>query len=154
MQKEDLHEMLNQAKKEHAMLLVVADYLTKGNMKNGMLKNAMLESFLIHARNLIDFLYLDEPKWEGDVLAVHYFAEFKQWIDKRGKIPGWLDKTRKKANKLLNHITLSRIKEYKHDRGWQVEKIKERIDQVFNLFEKERDLVLGRNSDYAKNFSG
>ena len=134
--KADLQEMLTQVNYEYNMLSHTAARISK--IKDGPEKNAMLESFLIHVRNLIDFFYIDTPSIDDDVLAVDYFSSPKDWITKRGKFPQYLKDAKIKANKLLSHITLSRIKKYKGDKGWQVLKIKGKIDNILECFMKEK----------------
>lgn len=137
----DLSEMLHQIRYEHQMLLVLGDYIVREEIKDGLLRAALLESFLVHARNLIYFFYTDKAKFSDDILAVDYFSSSDEWAEKRGILPKYLDEARTKANKLLSHITLSRIKKYKRDRGWPVLKIRNKIDEVFECFEKEKILM-------------
>ena len=138
--KTDLDEMFHQVGYEHAMLSAIGDYIVGEKIKDGLLRAALLESFLVHARNLIDFFYTDKVKFSDDILAVDYFSSANKWTKKRGKLPNYLDEARTKANKLLSHITLSRIKKYKRDRGWPVLKIRNKIDDVFECFKKEKTL--------------
>lgn len=70
------------------------------------IKNALLESFGIHARALLDFLALPAPqKGKDDVLARHYVPQ--KWAPPA--LPPELDKVKDDVNKHFAHITLTRL---------------------------------------------
>ena len=83
---------------------------------------ALLESFLIHARVLISFLY-DGPK-SNDVAAEHFFDENKEWTEHRPDKSRLLTETQKRINKELAHLTKGRLgvrPEIKHWEYWEIE---------------------------------
>lgn len=73
------------------------------------LNNAMLESCLLHVRNLLDFFeHRATPK--DDVLSAHYgFPASPIPVDKL---------SREKLNKDLAHLTYSRTRRSVADKGW------------------------------------
>ena len=137
--KSELKEMLEQVQYEYKMMSVIGDFIINSEFGDNWLKYALLESFLVHTRNLIDFLYTDNAKFSDDILAVDYFDSPNKWITKRGMLPKYLEEVKAKANKLLSHITLSRIKKYKNDKGWNVQEITNKLDKVFQCFVKENN---------------
>ena len=92
------------------------------------LKNAVLEAFLIHARNLIDFLY---TKPVQDDVAIEDFLE------KAGKGEGipaqssFLCHQTKRINKKLAHLTYFRVLD---EDVWDYLRITEEIRGPLNVF--------------------
>lgn len=93
---------------EFIMFLFLADMMRKGLSPSSIKNNAYLESFALHVRNLIDFLYNDKPQ-DDDVYAGHYFQTAKDWITIRPQITKLLEKSKKRANKEISHLTYTRI---------------------------------------------
>ena len=67
--------------------------------------SAYLESFTVHLRALIDFLY-EQPRWDGDVVAGDFFDSPGSWSS--GAVPKILDDARTRMNKEVGHITIDR----------------------------------------------
>ncbi len=92
-----------------------------GTIPIDVVKNALLESFLIHARNLHAFLYGERTKRPTDVVAVAFFLTDKEqsaWIAGRPPEPPLFarkDETFdgrtliERIHKRLAHITLDRV---------------------------------------------
>src|SRR5947209_3141107 len=54
------------------------------------LKNSVIESFTIHARNVAAFLYPDRPNTRplpDDVTVDHYVRDIGAWRRERGEVP-------------------------------------------------------------------
>jgi hypothetical protein len=71
------------------------------------LANTLIEGFTIHLRNVIDFLYLKEPK-PSDVVADDFF-ESDVWLQIRPTISPKLASARGRANKEIAHLTTERL---------------------------------------------
>jgi hypothetical protein len=74
----------------------------------GLLHNAMLESYLVHFRNMVDFLWLPCGRQDTDLIASRYFQEAQPW--RPGDISIELADARTRVNKLLAHLTYDRTK--------------------------------------------
>jgi len=108
------------------------------------LHDALIESFVVHTRILIELFYPPETirypteknfKIANDtIIAADFFLNESQW--KMG-IPVWLKEIREKANKLLAHLTYSRMFKYENDKGWDYLKIKGHLNEIFAKFRKE-----------------
>ena len=97
--------------------------------------NALLESFLVHARNLIDFLYLPRGERElrkDDLVASDFFKSEKEWRDAVGPITPFLEEQRTPINKWLSHLTYKRTSKPK--RSWNVGRIAAEIVIVLTAF--------------------
>ena len=91
-------------------------------------ESILLESFLIHARNLRYFLF-DEPKWD-DVAAEHYLPEWDEQVE------DWcpyLNERRFRLDKSLAHISYKRI-EYESGKKWDCGTIYKEITDALDGF--------------------
>lgn len=88
---------------ELRMMNFTAEHFEKQNHLD--IKSALLESFLIHCRNLIDFFYPTDfcKKDKDNILAEHYV---EAWPN---NISDGLNNYRKMVNKKLAHLSYSRI---------------------------------------------
>jgi hypothetical protein len=82
-------------------------------------RNACLESFLIHARNLRDFFY-PKSRNQDDVLTSDFIPG---WEDKAGKMGAYLDANRERINKEIAHLTYTRNKETEESKKWDITKM-------------------------------
>jgi hypothetical protein len=97
-----------------------------------MVNCALIESFGIHFRNIIDFLYTDDPQ-PTDVVAADYCAE---WAKLRFPISQELEKARTRANKELAHLTTQRIAGAPQEKNWDFAGLAEKIRPSLHLFVK------------------
>jgi hypothetical protein len=106
---EDLHY-------EVQMLLGSAQGLDPETTAEGTLHNALVESFAIHLRNMLDFLWPDKPKRKSDwVIAADFFPSPSDWEKLRPEISQLLLDSRGRAARKLHtspthvlRLTLSR----------------------------------------------
>jgi hypothetical protein len=91
-----------------AQLLLQEDDLTA----IGLLRNAVLDSFLIHARVLVDFFYR-ERKYPTDAVAGDYLDDVAKayWEKHYSQDPDWFKHTRLRIDKGVAHISYDRNKE-------------------------------------------
>ena len=74
-------------------------------MENSNRGGVMREAFLIHFRNLIDFLYAPR-KFKTDAIAAHYLDNNSSWTP---NVPAWWEEDKERCNKLLHHPTYERV---------------------------------------------
>src|SRR5262249_8838764 len=80
------------------------------------LNNVLVESYAIHLRNLIEFLYWTPRR--GDVNAVHFVKSESQWLDVRGDIPAVLADAKPRAAKQIAHLTEKRFADGAPEKNW------------------------------------
>ena len=119
-------------KYEIAMLKETAGTLSQQPRLSWAVKNALVESWVIHARGLILFLY-HSPAKEDDVMACDYFRD-GTWEKHRRPIPGLLETTLTRANKEVAHITTFRIGKRLVDKQWDHNAITACILDLFRDF--------------------
>src|SRR5437868_5537964 len=83
---------------ELQIFLFAGKELARPNM-TGPMRSVLIESFVVHLRNLIDFFFTP-PNHEDDVTAIHFCP---QWAE---VIPDTLRVAKERANKELSHLTL------------------------------------------------
>jgi hypothetical protein len=99
---------------------------------DGLMLSALLESYLIHLRNLIDFFY--RPKdHEDDVIAADFFDDPSAWS---ATISTSLDAAQKRANKELSHLTTKRKSATDPSKRWEVVALFKEIEAVALRFAK------------------
>jgi hypothetical protein len=91
------------------------------------LENALLESFGIHSRNLIDFLWHGRPMKDTDAIASDYVADWKA-----PAMSERLSRVKDRVSKEMVHLSYNRLNVEK--KGWQVLGIGPEITAAFGTF--------------------
>lgn len=131
--KKDLQKGLTTLRYESFMLKSLARSMSFGIAERRAIRNAVVESFLLHARVLIDFFYNDNPH-KDDIVASHFFSPAGKWKAIRPKQPAILKQTKKHADKLLAHITYTRLRQTRETKRWAYMRIAGELEEVLNAF--------------------
>ena len=95
------------------------------------LVNGMLNTFAIHARNLIDFLYSgSDGKDRPTDIIIEDFVDAESISGHLPPISESLKKARVKVNKQVTHLTMERIEYEKAGKGWMLFEIADEIKKV------------------------
>lgn len=95
-------------------------------------KNAVLEAVVLHVRNLLEFLYGDNPR-PTDVIARDFFSA-PSWEDVRPPISACLTHARRRADKEIAHLTTSRLDAAAEEREWDIPKLREELMPILRTF--------------------
>ena len=133
----ELDEALVHIKYELNMLILVANGLASRIFGKSAMNNSVVESFAIHSRNLIDFLWADKPN-NDHVIAEDYFQDPGYWTKIRPAIPDILKKARIRAHKEIAHISYDRIKVKKDEKPWYFVSISNLISENMEMFFKSK----------------
>jgi hypothetical protein len=95
-------------------VLAVVIELERSNMRTT-LRNALMESWALHLRNLLSFLY-DRRAGKGDVVAADFVGS--GWAAKRGPKPDVLKLAHAKASKEMAHMSWLRSQLTDDQREW------------------------------------
>ena len=139
--KKELIEASNHLNYEFWMLNSLSVGLASGLVGQGPLQNALIESFVIHMRALIDFLYSKNPK-NDEVIAEDYFLAPDEWLKLRPDISDMLRKASIRAHKEIAHLTYERQKVTPETKPWHFVKINNEINNVFKIFLENVNLEL------------
>lgn len=107
--------------------------LASGISGQGVINNALLESFTIHARILLDFLYAEQPK-KDDVIAEDFFDDPKQWLNVRSKKSEKVKFVHKRVGKEIAHLTYARQDVTPETKPWPFIEIANEVNDVFTCF--------------------
>lgn len=106
--------------------------------------NAMIESFGIHARALLDFFYglevlekNNRKPHADDIFAEDFFSDKEHWRKIRPQIPDNFDSIRKRVNKEIAHIIVEGAKVKPESKIWLFERIKTTIENAYIIFENQ-----------------
>ena len=96
--------------------------------------NAFLESFLVHTRILIEFFY-GVANDKDTVLAKNFVDNWENYRDKDDRLAiGYLDEIRKRAHKLLAHLTKKGSLSNDQYRRWDRITIRDEINRRIKCF--------------------
>ena len=130
---EELRKASDHLHYEYWMLHSTAAGLESGIADQVLLKNALIESFVVHVRAMIDFLYPNGPKNDA-VIAADYFRAQGEWEKLRPDQSEILKKAKKRADKEIAHLTYARQYVSKEKKGWHCLKISHEIQGITDIF--------------------
>jgi hypothetical protein len=119
---------------EIEMLRWNADTLRQGGLSRTQ-GNALLESWVSHLRNLIEFLYEDAPR-PRDVTAADFFPNPGAWQGIRTPISTTIKDARVRANKEISHLTTDRIAGAPTHKKWDTDQLTAEIVDELRLFQQ------------------
>ena len=98
-------------------------------------QNIALESFLVHVRNLREFLYGAGTN-RDDVVAGDFFPGPGQWedINIRPPMPKVIEANRERLNKALAHVSYSRLKYKGPAKAWPSQQMASELIAVVRVF--------------------
>jgi len=128
---EEKRRRLRALEYERNMLRNTAMALASGIIENHLILNTFVESFLIHARLLIGFLY--GPYNKDDLRPEDWLAP-EEWSRMRGDKSDLLQETYNDAHKYLAHLTATRLNRKKI---WKCPEILREIETLLDKFFKQ-----------------
>jgi len=130
---DDLRKASGDLHYEIIMFHAMAEVLHSGVAGKSLLGNALLESFLMHARALLDFLYDKKSKKDDDMIASDYS---KQWAAARPqKLAPELDELNRRVGKEVAHLTYTRLRTPEpRDRPWHFLAIAKEMRDLLDEF--------------------
>jgi hypothetical protein len=96
--------------------------------------NALLESFLVHARSLIEFLYSADPR-PDDVAADDFFDDASVWRRERSSQTDLMMAVPRRVGKEIAHLTYSRLGVAPEQKTWSAMQIAVDIEARLSDFE-------------------
>ena len=125
------------------MLDRTARLLAMGAFGEGPVRNAILESFTIHARGLIQFFFPKQPR-RDDMLAADFLPSVAAWEAARGEMPPVLASLDARVGKEVAHVTYGRLLVTEDAKPWSLTSIVEALNAVGGTFRSMiRDDLLG-----------
>ncbi len=100
--------------------------------------NALLESFVIHASNILDFFYKPASQ-PDDAKAIHYVRNVKKWNEALPSYAKYFRKFNRKRNKEVTHLTYKRLDVKPHEKKWGSPEITKQIQHIVDCFLTQAD---------------
>lgn len=139
---DDLKRAWVEVQYEYSMLEQTATLLHAGNLDDTTVQNAVLESFLLHARALIDFFYPTRPR-PDDIIAADFFSSADEWESLRAPPDPELEETRTRAHKRLAHLSFERLNATPETREWDVAAIFGKLEAAYEAFKQHASAAIG-----------
>jgi hypothetical protein len=98
------------------------------------LNNILVEGFVLHLRNVIDFLYV-KPQ-STDIVAEDLLAK-DEWINIRPPITATLEAARTRANKEIAHLTSARMAGSPPEKIWDFVGLANEIRPILKLMSQK-----------------
>jgi hypothetical protein len=117
-------------------LLETNNVLAAGNYPRE-LNDQLVESYALHLRNLIEFLY-DKPK-EGYIRAGEFFSDPKMWRTFAGTRSKTLGKAQGQASAQVAHLTYDRVDLTSEEKEWLIGPLSREIVGVLAKFLSNAD---------------
>jgi hypothetical protein len=111
---------------------VTGKLMNRHHEHDPVVQNALLESFGVHNRNLIDFLWLDHPMKHTDAIA-------RDWIE-RWQPPEMSERlahVKDRVGKEMVHLSYNRLDVRQEEKGWTVLGIGPEVIAAFGKFATE-----------------
>jgi hypothetical protein len=99
------------------MLYRTAGYLRVGQASA--FNNAFVDSYALHLRNLVEFVYWKQPKDPDGLSAVDFVRARVAWLTARGRPPAVLTAANERANKQIAHFTKKRFADGAVEKQWR-----------------------------------
>ena len=114
--------------------------------------NALVESFVIHFRNLFDFLYFKRSK-KKDVLAEDFFDAPEAWRKLRPKLSSKVKNCKDRAAKEVVHVTEVRFYGTPKGKGWPVREMLDGLKTAVESFtgSASHNKLHGKVRDFVRN---
>jgi len=132
----ELRQASNHLHYELRMLECMAIGIHSGLAGISPINNAFIESFVIHARVLLDFFYPFKPR-QDDVIVTDFFDRPKTWEEARPEKTDILKTIHKRVGKEAAHLTYSRQKVSEEQKAWDHENIARDIRVLADCFLSE-----------------
>jgi hypothetical protein len=94
----------------------------------------LLESFVVHVRAVMDFLYASENAQADDVIAEDFFQTPESWTHLRPNLSELLSQAKRRAGKEIEHLTYARLDVTPETKPWHFVQIASEIYAVINVF--------------------
>jgi hypothetical protein len=135
---------------EIMMMQGCATVLGHGIFESGIVRHAIMNSFTIHARNIIYFLYPPQNKQQDDMDAQDFVKHGIVWADIRPEKSELLKQINFRVGKEIAHLTYERTKITAEDKAWTHVQINKEIREVFKKYlEVSRTELFG---EYYNNY--
>lgn len=131
--KEELRTASEHLAYEIDMFRATADLLAAGSLQNTAVENAVLESFTVHARALVQFFFRPHKTYDDDMLAEQYV---ENWASVWESVPAALVKVNERVGKEIAHLTFERLRIAPAAKSWDIAEISRAMSVLIDDFQR------------------
>ena len=131
--KKELQQASNALNYEISMFDMLTKGMISGIAGRGVINSALLESFIIHLRVLIDFFCSDSQR-DDDIIANDFFNDPNDWKNLRPQKTKVLERAKICADKEVAHLTYTRLGITPDQKNWYFEEVYNDMRTIFELF--------------------
>jgi hypothetical protein len=129
------------------MLRATSSMLEKQMYPAGILRNAIMESWAVHARVLLNFLSSESTHYD-DVLAVHFFADRARWTGLPAQVLDNLGRVSRTVGIEMAHLGYARGHVVPDQDQWPYADLTRELNEALALFAAAADLLDERLKAY------
>lgn len=96
-------------------------------------RNADIESWATHVRNLLKFLYMKRPT-QADVVAAEYFEKVHDWTGIRPDRPDSLGRVNARVPVEIGHLSFGRLGLSEEEKSWPYQQMWRELASVVDVF--------------------
>jgi Arc/MetJ-type ribon-helix-helix transcriptional regulator len=100
-----------------------------------LLNHGLIEVFVLHLRNLINFIFSDDHR--GTDIVAAQFLPPGDWAKCRGTISTTLDRAKRRADKEMAHLTTDRITGAPPEKAWDFKGLADEIRPLIKLLSQK-----------------
>ena len=115
-------------------MLFNISHIDMSNLRSQFLMNILIESFGLHLRNLITFLYPTQNPFSTDIYARDYFPIENEWRRIAPPLSITLASAKRRTDKELGHLTTERIAGFPDYKKWEMIPLTEELKPILKLF--------------------
>ncbi len=119
---------------EYWMFRELTQGLAQGATQPGWMHNALVESWAVHLRAIVDFLYPPKSLNPDDVVASDFFENPSEWEAALPAMSETLVRGRKRAAKEIVHLSYRRIGINHEDKQWHFVALAREVEPLIALF--------------------
>lgn len=123
---------------EYQMLMATAIELSNSSHPQHV-RNSLLESFTIHLRALVDFIWEPQRLRDDDAVASDFFNSPEKWLNVRPSFPDALEPARSRTGKEVAHLTYARLDVTADAKRWHIVDMANAIAAALAVFAKNAD---------------
>lgn len=123
---------------EIKMLFEAANLLTAMPASNQYVFCALLESFVLHTYNMLDFFYKPQIK-PDDAKAYHYIKDFDGWKKALPAYESYFRLFNRRRNREVTHLSYKRMEVTGDTKSWHVQETTQKMKTIVGIFMKFAD---------------
>ncbi len=138
---QDLIQFAGEHLRYEIEMLYGVSRLIKEGRADGVIYNALLESFVLHTSVILDFFY-KLPMNPQEAKATHYIRDLEDWRQALPPYDKYFIRFNKKRNREVMHLSYDRLKVEWVEKVWDFTRLNVQLRKIIDLFLTKADPAL------------